>query len=188
MVEQLTQAFIEKIVSKTEHYLKMEMISRHLTLADVKMVKIEDDKQTDLFIDIRNRKIILKRYIKKRNLDFPIGGDVAFELVIEVLNEDVPDSIFKSLVDVNDVKFVWDKVEGNVVWYRIVLDDEKDADLASVLWKGNGVWSIQVAGLPEEFISGYDLEDLRAVLKIAEGKIYDTIEQIQYVIKARTRR
>jgi hypothetical protein len=185
---ELTAAFIEKIVTKTEHYLKMEMISRHLTTADIKMFKVDDEQQTDLFIDIRNKKIILKRYIKRRNLDFPVGGDKAFDLVIEVLDEDVPDSMYKSLISVDDVKFIWHKVEGSGTWYRIVLDEETDADLASVIWKGKGVWSIQVAGLPEQFISGYDVEDLRAVLKIAEGKIYDTIEQIQRVIKLKTKR
>lgn len=191
-MEQLTKILTEQIVSdiarKTENVLKAEMISRHLTVEDVKMVSLNDEDDTDLFIDMKNRKVFLRRTLTKNPFKFHTSAAIesGIELKLQVVNEEIPQMIFQRLIAVDDVKFRWNYKAGSKGYFHIPYDQENGIDLVKVTWKRDDVWSIEVVGVMKEHISGYGLESVNEVLKIAEDKVYQTMDRIQDIIKRST--
>ena len=181
LTKKLTEQILSNIQSKTENVLKAEMISRHLSVADVKMICMNDENLTDLFIDMKRQRIFLKRSLITNPFKFESKFQSGMELSLEVVDEPVPEVLFRNLIAVSDVKFTWVYAEGSRGYYYIPFNETHD--LVRVVWKRDNVWSIEVVGVMKEHIGGYGLEDVNAVLKIAESRVYETIDNIQEVIK-----
>ncbi len=180
-VENATDEFKRMVTVQTEAVLKTEMIGQHLTLADMRVIRLEDKNETELFVNLRDKRVFLKRWFEY-NLTpeqiVDLKNKVTFH--IESVNEEMKDELYKSLVvfDSPKLRWVWDDKKHI---YKIPFNDKHD--IARVTWKRDDVWTIEVVGVMKEYIAGFKLEDVEAILKLAETCIRKTITQVSDVLE-----
>lgn len=180
-VEDTTDEFKRMVAVQTEAVLKTQMIGQHLTLADMRVIRLEDKNETELFVNLRDKRVFLKRWFEynltpEKIVD--LKNKVTFH--IELVDEEMNDELYKSLVafDSPKLRWVWDNMKHI---YKIPFNDKHD--IARVTWKRDDVWTIEVVGVMKEYIAGFKLEDVEAVLKLAETKITQTITSVSGILQ-----
>mgnify|MGYP001392521251 CR=1 FL=1 len=184
-MEDVTEAFQSKVQYQTEAVLKTEMLSQRLTLEHMRILRLNDENETECYINLRDNKIFLRRWFEYNNKPEEIQdvkNMICFKL--ESVDEHIKPELYKALVAVDSPKLEW-KWDDMKHHYKIPFNAEHD--LARVTWKRDNVWTIEVVGVLKEYVEGFSLEDIEAVLKLAETKINQTVDKVKAILKKSVR-
>lgn len=163
----IVSGLVKKSAEQMEEALKRQMSYYGLTIPDVTRVSYPDHES---FIDLKNKKVILKRrYVPEK-------------LLIEVVTccEDIDETLFNKIISEGEPKLDWDVVRADTC-FRVEYADEYN--LVVIRFEKNERWRIDITGVSSEYVEGYSIQDVNKVKKLAEEKLHKTLDKIQAIIQ-----